>query len=273
MVVKEISIGGAKVPIREFKLDWMCEDPSVCMIAKRGNGKSWVCRDMLRQFDDIPGGVIISPTDKMSSFYGKFFPELYIHYEYKSEILENILHRQSKIIDKQKEKEARGRKINPHALLLMDDCLSDKGSWKHDKPIYEVMFNGRHYKLMFVLTMQFPLGIGPDLRNNFDYIFLLADDFFSNQKRIYDHYAGMFPNFKVFRDAFMQLTSDYGCMVIVNRGNRKGIIDKIFWYKSTDKDIGMIGCKQFKKFHERNYDKNWRNREIDVNKMMDPKKR
>ena len=67
----------------------------------------------------------------------------------------------------------------------MDDCLSDKGTWANDKPIKQVMFDGRHYKLIFILTMQFPLGIKPELRSNFDYIILLADDFISNIKKMY----------------------------------------------------------------------------------------
>ena len=84
----------------------------------------------------------------------------------------------------------------------MDDCLGSKHAWAKDKPILEMFYNGRHFQITFILTMQFPLGIGPELRSNFDYVFLLADDFVSNQKRIYDHYAGMFPNFESFRRVF-----------------------------------------------------------------------
>ena len=84
---KNINLNGKSLPMREFKLEWMVENPSICMIAKRGSGKSWVCRSILKHFRNIPGGVIISPTDKMSSFYGDFFPELFIHYEYKTELI------------------------------------------------------------------------------------------------------------------------------------------------------------------------------------------
>ena len=72
----------------------------------------------------------------------------------------------------------------------------------------ELLFNGRHYQLMYMLTMQFPLGITPELRCNFDYIFLLADDNTSNIKRMYEHYAGMFPDFNSFKQVFTQLTKN-----------------------------------------------------------------
>ena len=36
----------------------------------------------------------------------------------------------------------------------MDDCLASKGSWMRDQPISTLMFNGRHYEIMYILTMQ-----------------------------------------------------------------------------------------------------------------------
>jgi hypothetical protein len=258
--------------IREFSLNWMCTNPSICMIAKRGSGKSWVVRSILKHFRDIPGGVIISPTDKMSGFYNKFFPDVYIHHEYQSDILKRMFFRQTKLIETSKEKIKKGKKVDPRAILVMDDCLSSKGAWMKDDFIREIFMNGRHFFIMYILTMQFPLGITPELRSNFDYIFLLADDFISNQKRLYDHYAGMFPNFDSFRQVFINLTGDFGSMVIVNRGNRSHILDKVFWFKSDNEEISSIGCKQFQKFHSNNYNKDWRtakdNERIDIEEFV-----
>lgn len=275
MPTKDIEIDGNALPIREFQLEWMVDNASICMIAKRGSGKSWVVRSILNHYKRIPGGVIIAPTDKMNSFYGKFFPDTYIHYEYKSEIIEKILYRQEKIIQKAKEKAIKGKKCDPKAFLIMDDCLSSKGTWLKDEPIMKMFFDGRHYKLMYILTMQFPLGITPELRCNFDYIFLLAEDFQSNQKRLYDHYAGMFPSFFSFRQVFVDLTDDYGSMVIVNRGSKKNFLDKVFWYKANNNKIDSVGNSQFNKFHNDNYDKDWRekNKPFNINDFVESKKK
>lgn len=259
---KDISIKGKKdkLRIRTFTFDQFVQDPAIIMIAKRGSGKSWVVRAVLDFFKNIPVGLIIAPTDRMNKFYGKFFPDSYIHYEYKTEIIENVLKRQILMIEKEAERKTKGKKLDPRAFIIMDDCLGQKGSWAKDKPIQELLFNGRHYRIMYILTMQFPLGIAPELRCNFDYIFLLADDTISNQKRIYDHYAGMFPTFDSFRQVFNQLTADFGSMVIVNRGVKKSIFDKVFFYKAPDlselSDV-KIGCRQFRKYHKENYNKDW----------------
>jgi len=277
MGTKKVQVEGSQLPISKFRLKDMVKDPSIVMVAKRGSGKSWVCRNILKFLNrvGIPGGMVIAKTEKMNPFYSNFFPELYIHYEYKTEILEKMLFRQEKMMDKRAEKNKRGKRVNPRAFLVMDDCLASKTTWVKDKPIQEIFYNGRHYKLTFILTMQFPLGIGPELRCNFDYIFLLADDFISNQKRLFDHYAGMFPNFDSFRQVYNQLTQDFGCMVIVNRGSRSEFLDKVFYFKASEESDDTIGSKQFIKFNEYNYDKNWtrKNKAVGIEELALRKKK
>jgi len=269
---------GNKLPIPEFCVDEMCINPSVVMIAKRGSGKSWVTRAVLQKFKDVPVGLILSPTEQDNPFYSGFFPDTYIFYEYKSSILQRLLYRQRMMIKKAKDKKEKGKFLDPRAIIVMDDCLASKGAWAKDPPIHDLLFNGRHRQIMYILTMQFPLGIKPELRSNFDYIFLLADDQVSNLKRIYEHYAGMFPDFHSFRQVFKQLTDDFGAMVIKNRGARGSLFDKIAFYRAPDlSKIKMdFGCKQFRTYDKKNYDKEWEEKKFAVNyddRIMNVKKK
>ncbi len=94
MTTKDVRVGGnMSLPIKKFELSSMCENPAIVMIAKRASGKSWVCRSILKHFKDIPVGIIIAPTEKMANppFYSDFFPDTYIHFEYRSEIIEKLL--------------------------------------------------------------------------------------------------------------------------------------------------------------------------------------
>lgn len=276
MTIRDVTCGTEKLPINEFKLESMCPNPSIVMIAKRGSGKSWVCRAILNHFKDIPVGMIIAPTDRMNCFYGNFLPDSYVHYNYRSDIIEKLLQRQEMMIDKRQRRLKQGKKTDTRAFIVMDDCLSKKGTWMRDQPITELLFNGRHYDIMYILTMQYPLGITPELRGNFDYIFLLAEDFVSNLKRIYDHYAGMFPNFDSFRQTFGQLTEDFGCMVISNRGARRSFLEKVYWYRAPEMDETIsIGCRQYHKFHNDNYDQGWRSKKkaVSIDEYCAKKKR
>lgn len=238
-----------KFQILEFKLDKMVQHPSIVMIAKRGSGKSFIARDIIYHYRHIPGGVVIAPTDRMNSFYKYFFPDLYIHYDIKEIILKKILVRQTLMISKEKEKRKEGKRIDPSGILIMDDCLSRKKSWAKDENICEILMNGRHYKLTYILTMQTPLGITPDLRLNFDYVFLLKDDSTINKKKLWDNYASVFPSIASFEKVFNACTEDYRAMVIDNRKPSNDIKDKIFWFKARDRKFSF-GSKRFIDLHK-----------------------
>lgn len=268
---------GDKLPIQEFTLDEMVMNPSIIMIAKRGSGKSWITKAILYKYKDVPVGIIISPTEKDNPFFSDFFPDTFIFYKYDSRVIHKLLIRQKMILKKARELKAIGKYIDPRALIVMDDCLAEKGAWAKDQRVSELLFNGRHRQITYILTMQYPLGIGPDLRSNFDYVFLLAEDITSNLDRIYKHYAGMFPDFNSFRQVFRQLTEDFGAMVIKNRGARTNLCDKIGYYKAPDlKNVPVdMGCKQFRKFHKKNYDAEWEDKafQLDYEEFLLDKKR
>ncbi|AYV77429.1 MAG: packaging ATPase [Dasosvirus sp.] len=248
-----------KIPIREFKLEDMVDNPSIIMIAKRGSGKSWVTKAIMYNQSDVPVGLVISPTEKDNPFFVDFFPDSYIYYKYDSKIIKKLLLRQKLILKKAREKKQEGKYLDPRLMVVMDDCLASKGTWAKDPLVAELLFNGRHRYITYILTMQYPLGIAPELRSNFDYVFLLSEDYVSNLKRIYEHYAGMFPDFNSFRQVFKNLTEDFGAMVIKNRGSRTKLDDKIAFYKAPNLKNKPLkfGCGQFRKFHKENYNKEW----------------
>lgn len=264
MTTRDIRYGGHSLKIKRFDIKSMPENVTIAMIAKRASGKSYLTKEILFHKRDIPLTVAISKTEKLNKFYSDFIPDIYIFDEYDNVILNRIYKRQSLMNEDNVEKKKEGKKIkDPRVMLIMDDCMSSKGSWVKEQPISELFFNGRHHNLSFILTMQFPLGIPPEMRSNFDFIFLLADDFISNRKRLYDHYAGMFPDFNTFQQVFLDLTENYGCMVINNRIHSKDITEKVFWYKAKDTPNFTMGSKPYKKFHSKKYDKDW-NKKIEV---------
>lgn len=245
-----------KFQLFEFKLSGMAPDPAIVMIAKRGSGKSFIARDIIYNYRHIPGGIVIAPTDRLNSFYKYFFPDLYIHYDIKTDLLKKVLMRQAMMIEKQKNKKRQGKKIDPSGILIMDDCLSRKKSWSKDESIMEILMNGRHYKLTYILTMQTPLGITPDLRLNFDYIFLLKENTAVNKKKLWDNYANMFPTLAAFDKVFTECTKEHRAMVIDNRKPAESIQDQVFWFKAIDRKF-TFGSRSFKELHKKYFDPNF----------------
>ena len=220
--------------------------PVIVLIGRRDTGKSFLVRDLLFYQQDIPIGTVISGTEAGNGFYASHVPKLFIHDEYNSAIIENILKRQ-KTVMKQVRKEEQVYKrsnIDPRAFVILDDCLYDN-TWAKDKLMRLLFMNGRHWKVMLVITMQYPLGIPPNLRTNIDYVFILREPYITNRKRIYENFAGMFPTFESFCQVMDQCTENYECLVINNNSNSNKLHDQIFWYKANSHKDFKLGSKEF----------------------------
>jgi hypothetical protein len=173
-------------------------------------------------------------------------PKLFIHDEYQSAIIENILKRQKTVLKQiKKEMEAYKRtNIDPRAFVILDDCLYDN-KWTKDKLMRLLFMNGRHWKIMLIITMQYPLGIPPNLRTNIDYVFILREPYIANRKRIWENYAGMFPTFESFCQVMDQCTENFECLVINNNAKSNKLQDQIFWYKAQNHGNFKLGSKEF----------------------------
>ena len=222
------------------------QGPVIVLIGRRDTGKSFLVRDLLYYHQDIPIGTVISGTEAGNGFYGNMVPKLFIHDEYNTAIIENILKRQ-KIVMKQvkKEKQAYGRSnIDPRTFVILDDCLYDN-TWARDKLMRLLFMNGRHWKILLVITMQYPLGVPPNLRTNIDYTFILREPYIANRKRIYENFAGMFPTFESFCQVMDQCTENYECLVVSNNTKSNKLEDQIFWYKAMAHRDFKLGSKEF----------------------------
>jgi len=225
--------------------------PVIVFIGRRDTGKSFLVRDLLYYHQDIPIGTVISGTESGNGFYARHVPKLFIHDEYNTAIIENVLKRQKMVLKQiKKEKEAYGRSnIDGRAFVILDDCLWDN-SWARDKMMRLLFMNGRHWKIMTTITMQYPLGVPPNLRTNIDYTFILREPYITNRKRIYENYAGMFPTFESFCQVMDQCTENYECLVISNNARSNKLEDQIFWYKAEPHDDFKLGSKEFWRLSE-----------------------
>jgi hypothetical protein len=220
--------------------------PVVVLIGKRDTGKSFLVRDLLYYQQEIPIGTVISGTEEGNGFYASMVPKLFVHNEYNTAIIENILKRQRTVLKQiKKEMETYKRStIDPRAFVILDDCLYD-ATWTRDKMMRLLFMNGRHWKVMLVITMQYPLGIPPTLRTNIDYVFILRENYIANRKRIYENYAGMFPTFESFCQVMDQCTENYECLVINNNSKSNKLHDQVFWYKADSHGEFRLGSKEF----------------------------
>ena len=226
--------------IRKFNMNVIKErcaldsrkSPMIVIIGKKDTGKSFLVRDILFHTQEcFPIGTVISGTEVANEFFQHMVPSKLIHDKYKPEIIMNVIKRQLGL--KQQRNLSKSSSIDPRTFLILDDCLYD-ASWIREESTRYVFMNGRHVDLSTMITMQYPLGITPNLRTNVDFVFILRENILGNRKRIYENYAGMFPTFEMFCQFMDQCTENYECLVICNNVASNKLEDQVFWYKASD---------------------------------------
>jgi hypothetical protein len=231
--------------LRKFDINMLkdrCEidsrkSPMIVVIGKKDTGKSFLVRDILYNTQhDFPVGTVISGTEVANEFFQHMVPSKFIHDKYSPDIVMNVIKRQMVIKQKRNTAKTGGggqSSIDPRAFLILDDCLYDS-SWIKEESTRYVFMNGRHIDMMTIITMQYPLGITPNLRTNVDFVFVLRENILGNRRRIYENYAGMFPTFEMFCTFMDQCTENFECLVICNNVSSNRLEDQVFWYKAAD---------------------------------------
>lgn len=221
---------------------------------------SFLTRDIFYHHAEIPLGIIFSGTEEANPFFGEFIPDCLIHGDYDPELVDSFIAKQSKKIKKAKDKKL-GKKESENkydgkipenrGFIVLDDMMNDN-DWKKDKTIKTIFFNGRHFNIFFILTMQYPMGIGPELRSNIDYVFIFNEPSIANRKKIYDQYCSNIPSFDHFQNILDYCTQNHECLVVDTAAS--GDLDnKIFWYKAEAHDNFKVGHPSVWKYHNQHY--------------------
>ena len=213
------------------------KSPMIVVIGKKDTGKSFLVRDILFNTQScFPIGTVISGTEVANEFFQHMVPSKLIHDKYNPSIVMNVIKRQLGVKTARNEEKKRSggnSSTDPRAFLILDDCLYD-ASWIKEESTRYIFMNGRHIDVMTIITMQYPLGITPNLRTNVDFVFILRESIVNNRRRIYDNYAGMFPTFEMFCQFMDQCTENFECLVICNGVQSNKLEDQVFWYKAND---------------------------------------
>jgi len=235
------------VQLKKFKPENMADDKVCVFIGKRGTGKSTLVTDILYCKKHLKAGIVMSATEEGNHHYKQYVPDLFIYGDYEREAIERVLDRQKQLI-------GAGKK-DTGAFILLDDCMYDRKFMK-DVCIRQCFMNGRHWKIFFMLTMQYCMDLTPDLRANVDYVFILRENVIQNREKLYKAFFGIFPTFDMFNQVMTACTENYECLVLDNTSKSNKIQDCVFWYKAKIRQNFRIGSPALWNYHKKNYNPN-----------------
>ena len=203
--------------LRKFDPHSLKNDNIVLFTGKCGSGKSTVCEDLLYSIRDrIPLIIIISPTEKETSFYSRFIPHAFIYDNLDLDVLKQILQHNSEA------------KYSP-VLIILDDCLYKKTAWNSDI-IRTLIQNCRFYNIGVWIIDQ--LGMPAYIRHNVDIVFTFQDNSYANRENLYKKWFGLVDTFQEFDQLCNFYTSNHGILVLDKRNMSLDFSKQLFWYKA-----------------------------------------
>jgi hypothetical protein len=217
----------------------------IVVIGKPNTGKTTLIASLLYAKKHIfPVGMVMSGSEDSNGFYRNIFPSSFVYNEYNEEKIKDFVRRQ---------KIAKQHVSVPWGVLLLDDCTDDPRIF--NKPLQHGLFKrGRHFKMWYILSLQYSMDVKPVIRTNVDGIFILREPILKNRKSLWENYASVIPDFNLFCEILDQVTDDFTALYIDNTSRSNDWQDCVFWYKAklVPKDW-KLGCKDMWAHHFQRY--------------------
>lgn len=212
--------------VQYFDPSEMSDGCTIQVVGRRGAGKTLVAADLLWYKRHLKHGICMSATESSNNFWEQYIPYNFVYGEWDPRVVDEL-----RLVQQQKPK-GPDRLPQDGAFAIFDDLMFDKKFGTHPST-RRLMMNGRHEKIFTIISAQWALGFTPEIRAQFDYIFICGDPLVQNQLRYYDHYGSVFPTFKDFKTVFEKCTENNEVLVLRQNAKSKDISKWVSFYRAT----------------------------------------
>lgn len=149
-------------PILDIERD-ILDDFTITVMGRRRSGKTFFVRWLLYHLRfRIPCFIVITGT-KLNNYWAQYIPDEFIFdISEMNKVICYVFERQKFLLAHPE------LGIDPRIGLILDDVMKDKYKVRASAELSSCFTDGRHYKIMLIITAQDPRGIPPDLRENTD---------------------------------------------------------------------------------------------------------
>lgn len=228
-----------------FTLDgnhlFLLEDFSVV----HNTGKTTLIDRLLYEKKHIfPVGWAMSGTEDSNAHFESFMEPLFVYNKLQIERINTSIRRQRLAINYTK---------CPWAVWITDDVCDDTKIF--NKPLYQGLYkNGRHWKMMYILSVQYIMDQKVYMRSNTDGVFIGRENSSENRRKLWKNFAGCVPTFDLFNQLMDTFTSDFEFLFIRNNYPSNKLEDLVFYWKPPPCPNGWkFGCREYHEFAQARY--------------------
>lgn len=192
--------------------------------------------------------IVMTGSNTAAVDFGENIPGCFIHEGFHEQLLERI-------VDKQDLDQKLG-KCEP-IVIVLDDLAYLADHIKNLEIMRRIFYNGRHYKILLLLSFQYCKSFPPNLRDQIAFVFCTFNKNPLRRKSVFETFNNVFDSFDTFDTAMVTLTENYKVMVLDHSNNASNRIeDNVFWYKAPFPALKwrMNSGGSMWRFHKNRYD-------------------
>jgi hypothetical protein len=210
-----------KINIYKYDFTTMLkEHRAVCLIGRRGSGKSIAILDIMYQLHQrFDFGMAMTVTAPTAASFKQYMPACCVFHDFEIERIQALIDEQESLLQQNKRR---------NVFLILDDVGFDQKSL-NSRTMRCLLMNGRHYCITLIAAVQECYAFRPEMRSQLDVIVCLKDNAIKNKKKLHDSFFGML-DFSQFVQAFDAFTNDHGALVVDQTVQSNTISDAIFHY-------------------------------------------
>jgi hypothetical protein len=214
-----------KTDLHRMRISKIPDNSVIFVIGKRASGKTTDILDIFsHKRHRFKYGICMCGSKATIKDYESVMPSTFIYYGFHGDVLMNLIEDQEKKVE-----EGTAQPV----FVIIDDCNYLKKAITNDPAIIRLMMNGRHAKIFLVISLQYGTSMGPDLRQQVDFVFLKQEKNPENRLRLYKNFNVCFHSFAQFDACMRSCTLDRETMVLDNRSSTSDAVESnVFWLKS-----------------------------------------
>lgn len=145
-----------------------------------------------------------------------------------------------------------------YAINIIDDVSDDPKIYKTKLMRGLFKLGSQHWAQLLMVGSQYAIDMPPDVRKSVSYVAIGREPEPNERRKLYDNFGGLAGSYERFCDLMDQITGDHTFLIFKKRSQSNELEDCVSWFQTKPMNDWKFGSKEYRKWGEDRYDKNYK---------------